>query len=488
MPSLTRRRFLEVGLSTSAVLAAAPRVVAQASRARIRGANQDLRLAVIGIGGKGTDHIKRFSQIPGVRIVAVCDADRDHAAAGVEYFKKHNQEVKSYTDLRRIMDDPEIDAITTATPNHWHSLVGIWACQAGKDAFVEKPVSHNIWEGRKLVEAARKYDRIVACGTHGRSCTGLRAAMQYIHEGNLGKVTLARGFCYKRRESIGKVDGPQPIPAGVDYDLWSGPAPLEPLMRKRLHYDWHWVWPTGNGDIGNQGIHEMDQCRWALGEKGLAPRVLGIGGRFGYDDDATTPNTQIAFFDYQPAPLIFEVRGLPRATGQDAMDNYRGTRVGIVIECEGGYFAGGTGGGWVYDKDGKRVKQFDGDGGGGHFANFIKAVRSRKREDLNAEIEDGHLSSALCHMGNISYRLGNRCKAEEVQEHLKQPVVEDAYQRLLAHLEANQVTLARAQVVLGPPLSMDAEHERFDDAAWSVEANAMASSVYRPPFVVPENV
>lgn len=343
-----------------------------------------------------------------------------------------------------------------------------------------------------MVEAARKYKRIVQAGTQRRSEAGLREAFEYIREGNLGKILLVRGFCYKRRDSIGKVDGPQPIPQTVDYDLWTGPAPLGPLMRKNLHYDWHWVWATGNGDIGNQGIHEMDLCRWALGQNSLAPRVMSIGGRFGYDDDGQTANTQIAILDYEPAPIIFEVRGLPQTKDGEVMDHYRGVRVGVVVQCEGGYFAGGSGGGWVYDNEHTKVKQFKGDGGGGHQANFIDAVRSRKSSDLNADILEGHLSSSLCHMGNISYRLGRLSSPEEIREAIvNESEAAETFGRFEGHLWANWVDLSKTRAVLGPWLKMDPAKERFvGNGEFGITrwANELLRRDYREGFVVPAEV
>ena len=390
------------------------------------------------------------------------------------------------------MENKNIDAICIATPNHWHSLIGIWACQADKDVYVEKPVSHNVWEGAQLVKAARKYNRIVQTGTQKRSDLGIKEAFEYIQQGNIGKILVARGFCYKRRGSIGKVAGPQPVPKALNYDLWTGPAPLNPLMRQQLHYDWHWVWPTGNGDIGNQGIHEMDICRWAVGQNQLPPRVMSIGGRFGYDDDGQTANTQIAVLDYDPVPIIFEVRGLPRRKGDSAMDNYRKTRVGIVIECEQGYFAGGGGGGWIYDNDDKRVKQFKGDGGGGHIVNFIKAVRSRNVDDLNADIIKGHLSSALCHIANISHRLGQQSTPDLIREAIKdRPPVMETFARFEEHLFNNWIDTANAGIVLGPTLDIDPTTERFiGDGKYGLSrwANELLTRNYRKPFVVPEKV
>ncbi len=285
MGKLSRRDFIKSSLATAAGVGIATSVPATVW-SQVVGANDDIRVAVVGFRSQGAGHIKRFHNLQGVRVVALCDADKAILDREVKKFKDRNEKVDAYTDVRRILDNKFTDAIVIATPNHWHSLLTVWGCQAGKDVYVEKPVSHNIWEGRKMVEAARKYKRIVQTGTQKRSDEGVQEAFEYIQKGELGKIVVARGFCYKRRKSIGKVNGPQPIPESVDYDLWTGPAPLGPLMRKSLHYDWHWVWATGNGDIGNQGIHEMDMCRWALGQKGLAPRVMSFGGRFRVNDAA----------------------------------------------------------------------------------------------------------------------------------------------------------------------------------------------------------
>jgi predicted dehydrogenase len=483
MSKVTRRDFIKSSLAAGVTM------TLLSPYSRVRGANDDIRLAIVGVGGQGSGHIDYFRKLAGVRVVALCDADKDHLDKRVEDFKKRNETVEGYIDVRKLLEDKNIDAITTATPNFWHSLVVVWACQAGKDVYVEKPVSHNIWEGRKAVEAARKYNRIVQTGTQKRSDEGLIEAFKYIREGNLGAIKWARGFCYKPRGSIGKVNGPQPIPASVDYDLWCGPADMLPLMRKNLHYDWHWVWNTGNGDIGNQGIHEMDLARWALGQKGLAPAVIGIGGRFGYDDDAETANTQIAFFDYKPVPLIFEVRGLPRKAGETGMDVYRKvTQIGVVVQCENGYFAGGDGGGWTYDKDGNKLKQFKGEGGGRHHENFIKAVRSRKASDLNADIEEGHLSSALCHMGNISYRLGQKKSTEEIKEMIKDnSELTDSFERFLSHLAANNVDLGKTPATIGPMLTMDVKKESFVGQSADM-ANMLVKRNYREPYVIPDKV
>jgi predicted dehydrogenase len=325
---MKRRDFMKGSLAAAAALALPGCATSPKPFSRIRGANDDVRIGVIRLRIKGHHHVECLRELPGARVVAVCDADESILRKEVEEFKASHLPVDAYVDLRRLLDNPNVDAVVIATPNHWHALAAIWACQAGKDVYVEKPVCHNVWEGRQMVRVARHYRRIVQTGTQKRSDPGIREAFDSIRKGDLGKILYARGLCYKRRESIGKVDGPQPIPESVNYDLWCGPAPKGPLMRQQLHYDWHWVWPTGNGDIGNQGVHEVDLCRWALGQTGFPPRVFSLGGRFGYDDDGETPNTQILVYDYSPAPILFEVRGLPRKKDDSAMDHYRGIRIG----------------------------------------------------------------------------------------------------------------------------------------------------------------
>jgi len=488
---VSRRGFL-VGSVVGG--AAAPGVLARPAWAAPLGANDAVRVAVVGLGnpGQGLHHVQMFKALPGVRLVALCDVDENILDKAAKDLASENVQVARYVDVRKVLESKDVDAISIATPNHWHSLMTVWACQAGKDVYVEKPISHNVWEGRKAVEAAARFGRIVQAGTQSRSDEALLELADHLRKGEMGKVLRARGFCYKRRESIGRVAGPQPIPQGVHYDLWCGPAPLEPLRRERLHYDWHWFWATGNGDIGNQGIHEMDMCRWMVGEEKLPPRVFSIGGRFGYVDDGETPNTHIAVLDYPAAPILFEVRGLPQKAGVSYMDQYRGVRIGIVIECENGYFAGGGGGGWTYDRNGKRVRQFASSGGDTHVENFIRAVRSRKPEELKAPLSGGHTSSALCHLANISQRLGTQVAPPELRAQAgTRADVAETLDRLESHLAANGVDLGQAKPVLGPVLDFLPDQERFAsgseyDRGWW--ANRLLRDDYRPPFVVPEKL
>jgi hypothetical protein len=491
MARITRRNFL----AGSAAAAAGVTFWGNQTNLRAQGTGEDIRMAVIGVNGRGTAHMKAFAG-KGSRVVALCDADEKVLGRRAGDLEKQNTKVKQFKDFRKLLDDKEVDAIAIATPNHWHSLMTIWACQAGKDVYVEKPISHNIYEGRKCVEAAEKYKRVVMHGTQRRSDRSYPEIWDYIKQGNIGAIQWVKGFCYKPRPSIGKVAGPTPIPPNIDYDLWCGPAPMEPLMRKNLHYDWHWVWPTGNGDIGNQ-VHEMDLCRWAVGDPQQLPEaVLSVGGRFVVDDDATTPNTLISFYDYKPVPFIFEVRGLPRQAPKDlstsqgwVMDAFgRIVRIGNWIQCENGYYAGGEGGGWVYDKDGNKVKEFKQNGQGEHQANFIKAVKSRDPKDNKANALTAHLSAALCHMGNISYRCGEGALATEVDAKLKSNAqAAEAFERMKDHLAKNNVDLGKQKIMLGEHLTFDPKAEKFTGAG-ADKANKLVSRDYRKPYVVPENV
>jgi len=488
--SCSRRTFIK-----ASALAAAGASLTARSWAQVSGANSDIRVAVVGLNGRGKSHIASLRSLPGARLVALCDADSavlDKAAQSV------GGGVKTYRDIRQLLASPEIDAITIAMPNHWHSLAAIWACQAGKDVYVEKPVSHTVWEGRQLVAAAAKYNRIVQAGTQIRSGEGLREAVEWVRAGNLGKITVSRGFCYKFRGSIGLTSGPQPVPRTVDYDLWCGPAPMTPLRRKNLHYDWHWVWPTGDGDVGNQGIHQMDVARWFLGEPGLPRHTMSVGGRLGYLDDAETPNSQVVVHDYPTAPLIFEVRGLPSKPAPDSaggsgsaeaagaraslMDKYRGVSIGNIVDCEGGsvvtasYFSA-----TAYDRDGKVVKEFRGKDR--HMANFIDAVRSRKAADLYGPIQEGHVSSALCHLGSISHRAGSTAAPGQIRERVQgDKILAEAYGRLAEHLATNGVDLEKTPATLGLPLAVDVPNEGLIGNA---EASRLLTREYREPYRVP---
>jgi predicted dehydrogenase len=481
------------------------------------GANGDIRVAVVGFHGQGKTHIKAYQAMKGVRVVALCDCDADVLNTTADALAKEKINVTRYRDIRKLLDDKEVDAISCAMTNRWHSLAGLWACQAGKDACVEKPISHCIFEGRKLVEAARKYNRVVQGDLDNRSRPALDEAFAYVRGGQIGRIVHVRAFDYKRRPTMGKVIGPQKIPASVDYDLWCGPGPMLPLMRKAFHYDWHWQWATGNGEIANNGSHHLDMVRWALGKDHLPRTALSFGGRYGYVDDGQTPNTQVAVYDYDGIPVIYECRGLPRGSATTAstsrpttqpsmeMDDVIGTTAdgkpmrvvndkrssavgGVAIVCEGGYAVGTI----IYDNDGKVVKDFA--GGKKEVMKpqekFIDAVRSRKIADLRTDILQGHLSASVCHMGNISLQCGEAMsltKAAASADVKNNPHANAAMTRMIEHLQANGIDTNAASVTMGPTLTMDSQSERFTGDG-SERADWFIKDSYRAPFIVPETV
>lgn len=489
MPKLSRRSFLRTASAAAAALPFATACTAAPSRRQWQ-PNERIRIAVVGVRGRGLDHLRAFAALPDVEVAALCDVDRDVLGKAAAGFANDGRRVETFADVRHVLDRDDFDAISIATPNHWHSLMGIWACQAGKDVYVEKPVSHNVWEGGRLVAAARKYRRIVQTGTQCRSSYSLQQAIDWLRAGNLGRITAVHGLCYKPRPSIGTVAGDQPLPAGLDYDRWCGPAEVRPLRRRSLHYDWHWDFTTGDGDLGNQGIHQMDIARWVLGEPDLAPRVRAIGGRLGYRDDGNTPNTLVACFEYATAPLVFEVRGLPKdqaAQGKDwgkAMDRWFGTGIGVVVHCEGGYlripdYTSAI----AFDRDGKQVQKWQ--GAHDHYANFVAAMRSGKSSDLAADIREGHVSSALCHLGNVSWQLGLEQDPAAASDAVANvPAASDAVARMLSHLRSNAVDLQATPLRVGRLLQVDPRSERCADA----EAERLARGSYRAGFVVPEHV
>jgi predicted dehydrogenase len=486
MTTFSRRSFLRASAAAGTALAGATTFLSPRSYARVSGANGDVRVAIVGLAGKGKDHLKRFQALPGVRVVALCDVDSTVLAEAAQAARTAGSEVKTYADYRELLASKDVDAVSIVTPNHQHTLQAIWAMQAGKDVFLEKPVSHDIWEGQQLVRATEKYGRIVQAGTQNRSSTAIGECLAWLREGQLGRVTTVRGFCYKRRISIGKSKGPQPVPAGVDYDRWLGPAPKAPLLRQRFHYDWHWQWATGNGDIGNQGNHQLDVARRFLGEASLPPRVSAVGGRFGYDDDGETPNTLVVLYEYKAAPLIFEVRGLPVQAGSDKMDQYGDLSVGNVIECEGGSIivpSGDYSSARVFDRKGVLLKDFK--GSGDHYANFIEAVQSRKAAHLTGQIRDGHVSSALSHLPNIALLTGQPRSEKDAQAELKHsPILADALKRMTRHLAVNGVDLQKTPLQ-GSSLTVDPATERFTGEKAGA-ANAQLRRKDRAPYVVPE--
>ena len=481
MSQFSRREFLESSMFAAATAALASRIgLSFAADEAAPGSADILRVAVVGVNGRGGSHIDGFGKRKDCEIAAIVDVDEvvgNRQADAIE--KKFGKRPTVYTDMRKCFDDKSIHIASIATPNHWHALAAIWAIQAGKDVYVEKPVSHNVFEGRQLVEAARKHKKIVQTGTQSRSNPGMRELIKVIHDGGIGEVKLARGLCYKPRPSIGP-RGNYDVPASVNYDMWSGPAQMTTLTRPKFHYDWHWQWETGNGDLGNQGIHQMDIARWGLNEMSLGETVLSYGGRFGYEDAGETANTQVCIHQFAGGKrLVFEVRGLKT-------EKYKDAGVGVIFSGSNGYavmpsYNGGT----QFDKDGNKVKDFGGGGDDNHFGNFVKAVRSRNIEDLNADILQGHLSSALCHVGNISYRLGTPVAAKDITAKLQGDTEAlETFDRFQQHLLDNKIDPATTKITLGPKLTLAGKEVFSGERA--AEANKLTTREYRAPYIVPQ--
>jgi predicted dehydrogenase len=468
MTSFSRREFLEQSLLA---MAAAPAAQEAAPDRRV-GANDRLRVAVLGVNGQGRVHVNKWLAMSDVEIGAVCDPDERVAGAAIDGIEKKTRKKASYyADLRKLYEDKSIDAVSIATPNHWHVLASLWAVQAGKDVYVEKPLSHNLWEGRRLVEAARKHGRMVQMGNYPRSLAHMREGVAFLRSGKLGRIRVARGICYNKRGSIGKKPDGQP-PAGVDYDLWLGPAPLRPFNPNRFHYNWHWNWEYGGGEIANNGIYQLDTARWGIG-KDVHPRfIASSGGRVGYEDDGQTPNTQVAVYDYGDVKIVQEIRGLP--TQKFPPD----IQMGNVFHCEGGYVAMGIQGSAAWAADGSLIQRFAGQGD--HWQNFVDAVKTRKREVLNSEVLEGHLSTSLCHLANISFRLGRTEKAAGSRPFDGDPGAE-TWERTMQHLAENEVDPKTAEIRKGPVLEFDGAKEKFVNAP---EADALLKREYRAPYVV----
>ena len=424
---MKRRLFV-----TSAMTA----VAAPAFSPRAASANDAVRVAVLGVNGQGWEHVKGYQRLPNVEVATLCDPDRAVAARrAAEFEKAYGRKVRTETDLRRVFDDQGIDVVSIATPNHWHALATIWACQAGKDVYVEKPGTHNVWEGRKVIEAAAKYNRIVQHGVQLRSSPALQEAVEKLRAGVIGKVYLCRALVYRWRPSIGHFRG-EPPPPELDYDLWQGPAQVRPFSRRWVHYNWHWQWDYGNGEIGNQGIHQLDMAQWGLGVQ-LPRHIVAVGGKFVFDDDKETPEILTALCSYPEQNQMIEIAVrhwcTPGEQGVDVGNIFLGSEGYMLIRH---YTAYETYLGQKREPGPKRLAEGD------HFANFLGAVRSRRKSEQNGPVETAHYSSALAHLANISFRLGRR-------------------------------------------VEFDPARERF---VADTEADRLLSRDYRAPFVVPERV
>jgi predicted dehydrogenase len=423
----SRRTFIMTAGAAAASHLATPKA---------KSANEKIRVAVLGVNGRGWDHIQGFQRLPDAEVAVLCDPDQKVSTRrSAQFLETFGKKVETEVDLRRVFDRKDIDAVSIAMPNHWHSLAAIWACQAGKDVYVEKPGSHNVWEGRKLVEAAHKYKRIVQHGVQLRSSEALREGVDLLRKGVIGNVYMARGLVFRWRPSIGK-KGVEPVPPELDYNLWQGPAQERPFSRRHVHYNWHWHWEYGNGDVGNQGIHETDMCLWGL-DVGLPKKITSMGDKFLFDDDKETPELQTSLYHYpdQKKMIQFEVRHW-------CTNNEDGVGVGNIFYGSEGYMLVRHYDAFEVYLGQKKEKGPARKAGGNHYANFIKAVRSRNTSDQHGPVETAHLSSALAHLGNISFRLGR-------------------------------------------VLTFDPATEKFTG---DEQANAMLKRKYRAPFVIPEKV
>ena len=476
MNGTNRRGFLTSSLAVGATFA----ISGTKSSGNILGANDRLRVAVAGLHGRGRSHYGAFAKMKGVEVAYLVDPDtRQYARAAGDVKNISGKAPRTVQDVREVLDDKDLNIVSIATPNHWHSLMSIWACQAGKDVYVEKPLSHNIFEGRKLVEAARKYKRMVQHGTQARSSQGRADEIAAVQSGKYGKLTVSKGYCCKPRWSIGQKTNRKP-PQELDFNIWLGPAPDQPYHDNLVHYNWHWFWDTGNGDTGNQGVHQMDVARWAIKGGTLPKSVFSMGGRFGYDDQGETPNTQVTVFEYDDALLLFETRGLVgKHKGMDRIvSNEYYTTEGMIRD---GKFFPKNGGKTVAIKaDGERVTP------GGAFGSFVHAVRSRKVEDLNADVLEGHYSSALCHLCNISYRLGASVPFNSKTNSLggnKQVVA--SLEKVRDNVRTVGHKLEETTYFLGRQLQVDPKTERF---IGDRDADRLLTRNYRKPFTVSKTV
>ena len=455
-----RRSFIKKSAIGAAGITIGATGFSSKSYGKIIGANDRIIMGIVGLKGRGKNLMSNFAEMyeDGVEIKTVCDVDTQFFKASIERVADKQKGIKpgTETDMRKMYEDTDIDAVGVATPNHWHALATIWACQAGKHVYVEKPSSHNVWEGRKMIEAARKYNCIVQVGFQNRSNSNVMQAMDFLHNGGIGDVYMARGLCFKPRDSFGISKDSMP-PSTLNYDMWLGPATARPYNEKKGHYNWHWHWDTGNGDTGNQGPHQFDIARWGLNKKIHPVKVYSSGGIFGISPQECsqqTPNTQASVFEYADGKILeFETRG--RYTNAEAN---AGVKIGNMFYGTDGWMEI-NGSNWKAYK-GREKEPFAGSDmdegaavggdqtfrtapdGKGHFANFIDAVRSGNRYDLNCDIAEGHMSSVLPHIANVAFRVGE-------------------------------------------PLRFNGEYEQFVD---NPEADMYLTRRYRAPYIVPENV
>ena len=476
----TRRDFLQSTLAVGSALAL-PSYSALGAEA-----NNTINLGFISCGGRAGGLMGHFSKLDHVKVAGLCDPDPERLASA----KKRFPEAKGWADLRAMLDDDGIDAVVIATCNHWHCLAAIWAMQAGKDVYVEKPLSHSQWEGQQTVAAAKKYGKICQVGTQQRSDPMQAEIKKFLHEEKaLGEIKMARVNRYGVRAPIGKRSTPLPIPQGLQYDLWLGPAQDQPIYRDKLQYDWHWDWNTGSGEMGNWGVHVLDDMRNNIFQDKVAlpKRVLGGGGRVLWNDAGNTPNIHFAYFDTGSIPVVIGLTNLTAGPDAKKSPPCPGPNSGYMAYCEGGRFEGQRGRAAAFDNDGKVVKEFKGTGGNGaHQQNFIDAVRSRDSSILMSDVKVGHDSTGWCNVANVAFRAGRPFKLADTKQvtdgaEMWEGLVESMNDLLTAH----GIAMESDAVKLSPMLEMDVAAEKFvgDNAA---TANGFLKREYRKGYEVPE--
>ncbi|MEQ1830492.1 MAG: Gfo/Idh/MocA family oxidoreductase, partial [Pirellula sp.] len=454
MKKLSRRSFVQTAAATGIVASTRP------ARA-FSMANDEVRLGFIGCGGRAGEHLSAFSKMTGVAVAGLCDPDQKRMEDAKDKF---GQSAKTWVDLRALIEDKNIDAVVVAACNHWHCLAAVWAMQAGKDVYVEKPLSHSQWEGMQTVAAARKYNRICQVGTQQRSDPMQAEIKKFLHEEKaLGKIVSARVNRFGVRASIGRRETPLTIDPRIDYNLWLGPAQDRPIFRNSLQYDWHWDWNTGSGEMGNWGVHVLDDLRnnVFLDKVTLPKRIFGGGGRLVWNDAGETPNVHFVYFDTGSIPVVIGLTNLPENASSTKSPKCPGPGSGYIAYCEGGRFEGQRGSATAFDQDGNVIKKFKGNSGNGlHQMNFLEAVRKRDRTLLNTEVEVGHHTTGWCNLANIAFRTGtaySQDKADSLKSKEWSALVDEMKQLVTAH----GLNMNAPGMMLGPMLSVDAKTEMF---------------------------
>jgi predicted dehydrogenase len=487
--NLSRRDFVEQALMAAAAALASGQGLSSTALAeepkRQVGPNDKIRVATIGVNGQGGAHLGEWIKNPDVDLVAVCDCDPAAYRKHLKNLEKLPHTPRYEQDVRKLLDDKTIDAVSIATPNHWHAVMAVWAMQSGKDVYVEKPCSHNVREGRVMTQWARRLGRMCQMGVQSRSMTGMRQTLEFIQSGKIGKINAAQAICYRQRDSIGLVDTEAPIPEGLDFNLWCGPAPKVVPKRKRLHYDWHWVSATGNGDLGNQNPHELDKARWGLGKQELPQHVISLGGRLGYIDNGDVANSQVTIYRWDDGTLLIsDVRGLPIKSDVTFGLKWAGFKgaANIWYGTEGYAIGPNYSSGVAFDYGGNELGKWSGGEYQAHFANFVKAIRSRNHKDLHLDIEDAHLSSALAHLGNVSLAQGKAVpegtRPSQMTDHR---LVTETLTSFESHLKENGVDFNQTKLYLGQELTIDPKTELSTDSS----ANRLFTREYRKGFELP---